>query len=128
MAGTDSVRAVAERKVRFYQARMRGFIKDTGRLRQRDRERFVVPRSRSLGLPYEAAPNSAIDRENEHGTIVQRRVYGADGRPVRDIDLTAHGKPKTHRVVPHVHDWIDGERQREWRDLTKSEKRSLGID
>ena len=54
--------------------------------------------------PFQAEPNSVYD--NYKGDVLlQRRYYGSTGKPRLDIDLTDHGNPKKHPVVPHRHGW-----------------------
>lgn len=55
-------------------------------------------------VPFENEPNSVFDKI-ENGQVIQRRYYGKTGKPRLDIDLTNHGNPKEHKVVPHYHDW-----------------------
>lgn len=54
--------------------------------------------------PFEGMPDSVFDNY-KNGHIVQRRFYGKTGKPRLDIDLTDHGNPKKHPVVPHRHGW-----------------------
>ena len=49
VAGNDRDRALADRKVKFYQQKMDSFIEETGRLRQRNRERFIILERRRTG-------------------------------------------------------------------------------
>ena len=61
------------------------------------------------------------------------RVYDSLGKPKVDYDLTNHGAPKYHPIVPHAHDWLaiksDGvvkyERKKEWRELNQNEKNNI---
>lgn len=54
--------------------------------------------------PFQSEPNSVYD--NYKGDVLlQRRYYGSTGKPRLDIDLTDHGNPKKHPVVPHRHGW-----------------------
>lgn len=55
-------------------------------------------------IPYRGVPNSAYDNYKD-GILQRRRYYGNDGRPRLDIDMTDHGNPKEHPVVPHYHNW-----------------------
>ena len=55
-------------------------------------------------IPFFSEPNSVIDNYN-NDILVQRRFYGRTGKPRLDIDLTNHGNPKKHSVVPHYHEW-----------------------
>lgn len=74
-------------------------------------------------LPMKGEPFSLKDLIRADGTVKQRRLYGADGRPLKDIDTSDHGNPKLHPDVPHAHDWSDGKRQVHERLLTDREKR-----
>ena len=47
-------------------------------------------------LPDRWRPNSVIEKINPKGTVIQRRIYGKDGRPTVDIDLNDHGTPEYH--------------------------------
>lgn len=125
VAGNDRDRAIADRKVKFYRQKMDSFIEETGRLRQRNRERFIIPRAQAHRMPYRAKPHSIIDKQIKDGTIIQRRIYGADGLPKVDIDLTDHRQPKSHPTVPHVHDWVDGRRDSGSRELRDHEKKLI---
>lgn len=58
----------------------------------------------SHSVPYQGAPNSVYDNYKD-GVIQRRRYYENDGRPRLDIDMTDHGNPKEHPVVPHYHNW-----------------------
>ena len=55
-------------------------------------------------IPYKGSPNSVYDNYKD-GALQRRRYYGSDGRPRLDIDMTDHGNPKDHPVVPHYHNW-----------------------
>ena len=56
-------------------------------------------------VPFVSKPNSVFDNYGRDGTILQRRYYGRTGKPRLDIDLTDHGNPQIHTIVPHYHDW-----------------------
>lgn len=64
--------------------------------------------STSSKLPNSSTPNSVIDKKIDN-KIIQRRYYGITGNPRLDIDLTDHGNPKVHTIVPHYHNWIETE-------------------
>ena len=55
-------------------------------------------------------PHSSVDILNSEGNLATRRWYDADGRAVRDVDMTNHGNPKIHSEWPHEHfwDWSSG--------------------
>lgn len=55
-------------------------------------------------MPNTNTPNSVVDKVID-GNRIQRRYYGKTGKPRLDIDLTDHGNPKIHKVVPHYHNW-----------------------
>lgn len=60
-------------------------------------------------IPYKAMPNSVFDNYKD-GVLQRRRYYGNDGRPKLDIDMTDHGNPKEHPIVPHYHNWYFDEK------------------
>ena len=78
----------------------------------------------SLGhLPDHWKKNSVIEKINPNGRIVQRRVYGSNGKPVVDIDLNDHGTPEYHPFGhggAHAHDYRGTKRLR-GRELTEEE-------
>ncbi len=55
-------------------------------------------------VPFKAEPNSVFDNYKD-GKLESRRYFGRTGKPRLDIDLTDHNNPKTHKIVPHAHNW-----------------------
>ena len=78
----------------------------------------------SLGhLPDHWRPNSVIEKINPNGRIVQRRIYGQNGKPKMDIDLNDHGTPEYHPFGhggAHAHEYRGTKRLR-GRELTDEE-------
>ena len=64
-------------------------------------------------LPTEGKPNSRKDLY-KNGERIQSRWYDANGNPARNRDYSNHGNPAKHPIVPHDHDWIDGNRSPTW--------------
>lgn len=77
----------------------------------------------SSSLPIKGEPDSIKDLAREDGSIKQRRFYGKDGRPDKDLDLSNHGNKKRHPIVPHAHDWRGGVRGTKDRPWSEEEKR-----
>ncbi|MCR4398943.1 MAG: hypothetical protein NUV93_08275, partial [Firmicutes bacterium] len=78
-------------------------------------------------LTAKAFPFATIDLEHQElKTKVRRRFYDEKGDAKLDIDLTDHGHPKVHPVVPHAHDWRKGKRNRASRPLTSEEEGMIG--
>lgn len=78
-------------------------------------------------MPIKAQPFS-VKGKMKNNQVIQYRYYDDKGYVKKDIDLTNHGNPKEHPVVPHVHDWkkeITGGkiklRRNRWRKLTNEE-------
>jgi hypothetical protein len=74
-------------------------------------------------LPDHWRKNSVIEKINPNGKIVQRRVYGQNGKPVLDIDLNDHGTPEYHPFGhggAHAHEYRGAKRLR-GRELTEEE-------
>lgn len=77
-------------------------------------------------LPTKAFPHATIDLEHKKLKIkVRRRLYDVKGNAKLDIDLTDHGHPKAHPLVPHAHDWKEGGRSKEGRKLTDEEREMI---
>jgi hypothetical protein len=77
-------------------------------------------------LPTNTFPYATIDLKHpKHKIIVRRRFYDGEGSAKIDIDLTDHGLPKSHPIVPHAHDWINGKRSEKMRELTAKEKEQI---
>lgn len=55
-------------------------------------------------IPFTGKPNSVFDNYLD-GQLIRRRYYGRTGKPRLDIDMTNHGNPRQHPVVPHQHCW-----------------------
>lgn len=72
-------------------------------------------------LPSYWRPNSVMDKINPNGKVIQRRVFGPDGRAKLDIDLSHHGSKKYHpwtkdgRYV-HAHDHVYGKNHIEYQE------------
>ena len=81
-------------------------------------------------IPFSYNPSSVVLKLAD-GKPVQYRVYDSLGKP--KVDLTNHGAPKYHPIVPHAHDWLaiksDGvvkyKRKKEWRELNQNEKNNI---
>ncbi len=56
-------------------------------------------------VPSEGKPNSVFNKLDENGIIETRRYFGKNGKPKLDFDVTDHGWPQKHKIVPHSHDW-----------------------
>jgi hypothetical protein len=56
-------------------------------------------------IPTTHTPNSIIRRVDNDGKLISERIFGPDGRVVKDIHYTDHGNPKQHPKVPHEHIW-----------------------
>jgi uncharacterized protein RhaS with RHS repeats len=55
--------------------------------------------------PSVGEPNSCSDCNNRSGKKKQRRYYGPDGKPIKDIDIDH----PHDGMQPHVHDWVPDE-------------------
>ena len=57
-------------------------------------------------LPSSDAPHTQLGTKNgRKGDYTQAREFGSDGKLVRDVDFTDHGRPKNH-TNPHQHNWV----------------------
>lgn len=72
------------------------------------------------GLPINGTPNSISDKVDDSGTVIQRRIYGPDGRAEIDIDTNDHGRPDIHPTGAHKHtfDYSKKKPRSKWEYLT----------
>lgn len=56
-------------------------------------------------LPLESNENSITDLVADDGKVKQRRIYGEDGKAIKDIDTSGHDKPKYHPMGAHKHEY-----------------------
>ncbi len=83
-------------------------------------------------IPVSYKPYSVAAKIARTG-VIQYRIYDANGNPKVDYDLTNHGSPKYHPVVPHAHEWLvvkdtDGvkyKRSKRWRKLNNVERKNI---
>ena len=67
------------------------------------KKRFVIKIDNSTRkLPFEGEPNSIIDLVADN-KVKQRRIYGENGKVLKDIDTSNHNKPKFHPMGAHKH-------------------------
>lgn len=55
------------------------------------------------GLPLKGIANSIVDKTDDDGNTLQRRVYGSNGMATVDFDTSDHGLPKAHPTGAHKH-------------------------
>ena len=55
------------------------------------------------GLPIKGTANSTVDKTDDDGNTLQRRIYGDDGMAKVDFDTSDHGLPKAHPNGAHKH-------------------------
>ena len=55
-------------------------------------------------LPTKGKPLTVIGNIKD-GKLIRYRYYGKEGYVAKDLDLTDHGNPKIHKIVPHLHIW-----------------------
>lgn len=65
-----------------------------------EKGREPMPDPEAAGAPH----TQLGTKQGSNGPYTQGREFDADGRPVRDIDFTDHGRPDSH-VNPHQHIW-----------------------
>lgn len=73
-------------------------------------------------LPVRGEAFGIKDLVLEDGRVRQRRLYGEDGKVLKDIDTDDHGNRSNHPFGAHAHDWGENGHSK-GRQLTDSEKR-----
>ena len=74
----------------------------------RDKDGRPVPDAEAAGNPH----TQLGTKDGRAGPYTQGREFGTNGKPVKDIDHTDHGRPDTHPDNPHEHPYrpSDGKR------------------
>ena len=69
------------------------------------KKRHRVVRNSELenGLPINSLPDSVMDKADDDGKILQRRIYGPNGRAETDFDTSDHNDPVNHPTGAHKH-------------------------
>ena len=68
-----------------------------------DNRNIILISDTVRSLPMEGRANSIADLVNENGVVKQRRIYGANKKPYKDIDTNDHNRPKYHPMGAHKH-------------------------
>lgn len=55
------------------------------------------------GLPVNGKPGSTVDKVDDDGKTIQRRIYGDSGKAKIDYDTSDHGYPAGHPTGAHKH-------------------------
>ena len=55
------------------------------------------------GLPFMSEALSISDKVDNAGNVLQRRVYGIEGRALIDYDTSDHGSREKHPTGAHKH-------------------------
>lgn len=55
------------------------------------------------GLPINGDANSITDLTDDSGKVLQRRIYGKDGKATTDFDTSNHNRPDLHPTGAHKH-------------------------
>ena len=87
-----------------------GIIKNedakTGLVKEKDSTKHIRKIKNSElanGLPIKGSANTTVDKTDDNGKVLQRRIYGDDGMAMVDIDTSDHGLPKAHPKGAHKH-------------------------
>jgi hypothetical protein len=62
----------------------------------------------------------------DDGQLIQRRYYGKTGKSRLDIDMTDHGNPKEHAVVPHYQNWHEIDNTNVRREISHDTELKIG--
>ena len=68
-----------------------------------NKRKIVFLSHKNRSLPPTGNPNSISDLVEQDGSVKQRRIYGDNGKWLKDIDTTNHNKPKYHPMGAHKH-------------------------
>lgn len=74
------------------------------------------------GLPIKGDANSIVDKTDDGGNTLQRRIYGEDGMAKVDFDTSDHGLPKAHPSGAHKHTFDYNKKKPRGKPLKLSEE------
>lgn len=57
----------------------------------------------SNGLPMDGKPDSIVDKTDDEGRTLQRRLYNSQGMAQVDFDTSDHNRPDVHTTGAHKH-------------------------
>jgi RHS repeat-associated protein len=69
---------------------------------RRDKHGNPIPDPEAKGVPH----TQLGTKQGRNGAYKQAREFDSNGKPVRDIDFTDHGRPQNHSN-PHQHKYIE---------------------
>lgn len=70
-----------------------------------NKRKKVVIDNENNSLPLKDKNNTISDLVEKSGNVKQRRLYGEDGKAIKDIDTSDHKKPKYHPMGAHKHEY-----------------------
>ena len=57
------------------------------------------------GLPIRGEAKTTVDKVDDGGIVLQRRIYGVNGMATKDFDTTDHNLPRAHPMGAHKHEF-----------------------
>ena len=57
------------------------------------------------GLPIRGEAKTTVDKVDDGGIVLQRRIYGVNGMATKDFDTTDHNLPHAHPMGAHKHEF-----------------------
>lgn len=99
------------------------YLKASETLKKQEKRVIIKVKNSELanGLPIKGEPNSVVDKTDDAGVTLQRRLYGADGMAHIDFDTGDHGLPKAHPTGAHKHVYDHSKRVKRSKPLKLTE-------
>ena len=84
--------------------------KDYAKLKEKESPQYQRPTTTKVrnselpnGLPIKGVSGAVVDKTDDFGKVLQRRIYGADGKAETDYDTSDHGIRILHPTGAHKH-------------------------
>lgn len=91
------------RKERIARAEALNETAERGKIKAQRATRTVKNSDLPNGLPIKGASNEIVDKSDDFGNTLQRRIYSDDGRAAVDYDTSDHNQPTGHPTGAHKH-------------------------
>ena len=106
-------------KTKDFEEYKKKYLKATENLKKQEENGIIEPKYKEMlekrtvlknsdlknGLPLEGIINSIMDKTDDSGKVLQRRVYGDDGKAKVDFDINDHGLPHLHPTGAHKNEF-----------------------
>lgn len=124
-----AVFGLSEDKKQTFEDFKKNFLKAAETLNNQGKNAIIKVKNSDLknGLPIRGEPNSIVDKTDDDGKTLQRRIYGPDGLALFDYDTSDHGLPNAHPTGAHKHEYNHNKKRARSKPLPFTEEELLAL-